>query len=243
MNDQKRREKGFSEGIDRIVAGQSPVGDYSSDREYQDALEFARGMTKASPEINSGFRAALKARLLARAEAPATERSWIRDFADLLRQPVWQAVAAVVVLACAGLLVWASAGQIHRSTGIAPGTVLAASGETDKTSYSRGEPVTISVELRNVSAKTYSIAQFPPILSIMDNTSNQPVYTFKAGQGKVVLPPGQTTTCVFLWDQSDASGASVTPGNYYVELEDIDSQGSPVQLRLAGPVNFDIRSD
>jgi hypothetical protein len=242
MNDQKRREKAFSEDIDRLVAGQSPGGDFSGDREYQNALEFAHGMAIASPEISPGFRAALKARLLARAEAPTPERSWMRDFTGLLRQPVWQAVTAVLVLACAGLLVWASVGQIHRSTGIAPGTVLAAAGKTDKTSYSHGEPVKISVELRNVSGKDYSIAQFPPILSIMDSSDNRPVYTFKAGRDKVVLPPGQTTTCVFLWDQSDASGAPATPGNYYVELEDVDTQGSPVQLRLAGPVSFDIRS-
>ena len=76
----------------------------------------------------------------------------------------------------------------------------------------------------------------------MDEANNQAVYTFKAGQDTITLLPEQTSSYVFHWDQSDASGSYVMPGKYYVELEDLDSQGSPVQLRLSSPVKFEIKT-
>jgi hypothetical protein len=54
------------------------------------------------------------------------------------------------------------------------------------------------------------------------------------------LAPGQTITFQENWPQVDANGSSVSPGTYYLELEDIDYQGQALHLNLAQPVSFTI---
>ncbi len=252
MSRATEKNKAFSEDIDRVLSGQPAGGGYAGDVEYQDALRFARRMAEIRPSPDAEWRAAVKARLTRLAEAEVEERPRVGRgwFVDFMRQPVWQAMAGVVVLVMVGVIVWASGTFRPASvptptvvpTTVPAGTVLSVSAGTDKPSYSRGEEVRVDVSLKNVTSQPFKVVDFPPILSLMDDATKLPVYTFSAGQTAVTLAPGQETRFSVIWDQRDASGITVPAGRYYVELEDLDSQGNPVQLRLSRPVYFDVRS-
>jgi hypothetical protein len=120
------------------------------------------------------------------------------------------------------------------------GTYLVASAGTDKSIYNSGETVRIEVTLQNVTSQPFTIQQFPPILSLMQSPSKLPVYTFTVAAAPLTLAPGQKVTFDENWSQVDANGVRVSPGSYYLELEDIDYQGQALHLNLAQPVSFTI---
>ena len=120
------------------------------------------------------------------------------------------------------------------------GEPLLANASTDKSSYPAGESVSIQVSLTNVTSSPITLEQFPPILSLMQADSLQPVYTFAAGTIEKTIAPHQTTSFTVTWNQQDAKGIAVTPGVYYLELEDLNYQGQTIKLNLANPVRFSI---
>ena len=81
--------------------------------------------------------------------------------------------------------------------------------------------------------------QFPP-LSLMRADTKMPAYTFAAMKDIRTLAPYETASYTFDWNQLDFKGVPAPSGLYYVELEDLDYQGRPVQLNLTQPVTFDI---
>jgi len=111
---------------------------------------------------------------------------------------------------------------------------------TNKASYSAGEPVIIDVTLHNAGPESFNIEKYPPILSLMQSETKQPVYTFTAGSGTVNLAPNGRTSFTLIWHQQDYKGAPVSPGIYYLELEDLDYQGQTVKLTLSNTVYFSI---
>lgn len=117
---------------------------------------------------------------------------------------------------------------------------LAASASTDKFAYQSGEAVNIRMEWQNVTSGNLTIDEYPPILSIMDKATGQPVYTFQAGKAPLTLAPGEKTVYVQIWDQLDARGRPAVPGTYYLELEELYHDGESVQMTLTLPVNFTI---
>ena len=251
MNRAAERERAFSEDIDRILAGQAMAGEHPDDPEYRNALRFASKMAQTRPSPSPAWRAEVKARLMSLAASEVEGRRQVRRrWFDFIRQPAWQAMTAAVVLVMVGVLVWASG--VFKPASVTPpttvpttipgGTVLSVMAGTDQSSYSRGQEVRIDVILRNVTSQPFKVEQFPPILSLMDDATKRPVYTFASGQGSVTLAPGQETRFSLDWDQRDASGATVPAGRYYIELEDVDSQGNQIQLRLSTPVYFDVRA-
>lgn len=121
-----------------------------------------------------------------------------------------------------------------------PGVFLKVSASTDKTVYAPGEAVVIDVTLQNTGSQTLPIAKYPPILSLMDAATGQPVYTFDAGSGSANLAPNASISYTETWHQQNARGGTVIPGSYYVELEDLDYQGQAVKLTLSSPVRFTI---
>ncbi len=115
---------------------------------------------------------------------------------------------------------------------------LAAEASTDKPSYRLGETVKIHMVWQNVTSMNLTINEFPPIESLMEKASGQPVYTFAAGKNSLTLAPGQNADYTLTWDQLDNNGRHVSPGNYYLELEEMYYQGRSVPIKLTSPVNF-----
>jgi len=121
--------------------------------------------------------------------------------------------------------------------------LLQASGTTDKIVYtnSSSDPVNITITLENVTGQPLSIPQYPPILSLMQSATMQPVYTFMAGNIAETLAPGASVTYSVTWDQLDAGGHLVAPGSYYLELEDLDLPDQAIKLNFASPIQFEIQ--
>jgi hypothetical protein len=234
-------ERLFSEDVDRILAGERSQLASIADDDQRTALEFAAKIVEMEPAVRAHFQVALQTRLRTRL-AELEERSRTRQRAGwwgkLLHRPAWQAVAAVVVLAMAGLIVWVASLSQQQST-VVP-TIIGVTADTTKPEYAQGENVGIEVHLKNVTEANFTIARFPPILSIMDSATGQPVYTSSPGQNTVVLTPGEETSFTVLWDQIDIHGQPTAQGQYYIEFEDIDNQGQPLELNLGKPVIFRI---
>jgi hypothetical protein len=111
--------------------------------------------------------------------------------------------------------------------------------KSDKASYKSGETVTIQLSLRNITAGQLTVKDFPPILSIMQEDTKQPVYNFSAGKETRTLAPNAVATYAYTWQQTDFKGNPVS-GKYYIELEDLEYNGVPIKLYLNNPVNFEI---
>ena len=118
---------------------------------------------------------------------------------------------------------------------------MQAEGNTNKPAYVSGEDVKIEITLKNVSSQALSIEQFPPILSLMQAETRQPVYTFRAGTDSRTLAPNATATYAVNWNQLDFNGQPVPSGGYYLELEDLDFQGQAIQLNFTRTVSFVIQ--
>jgi hypothetical protein len=240
MNNQQDRGF-FSENVDRILAGQRPEFSPRMEEDLRTALEFTAQMADMEPRPRPGFEAALQEKLRRQLveleEKSRTQQGWWPWLKQWLRQPTWQAVTAVIVLGIAAVIVWAAG--VFQPAATIP-SIVGATATTSKTEYTAGERVEIEITLKNVTASSFTIQKFPPILSVMDSETKQPVYTTEAGGGTMVLYPGQETSYTVYWHQLDADGQPVSPGRYYIELEDLDNQGQPVELDLPRTVSFRI---
>ena len=119
-------------------------------------------------------------------------------------------------------------------------SMLLAEATTDKAVYQPGETVRMNVVLTNNTGAPVTFEQFPPVLSLMQEDSRQAAQTFPAGTSPLTLAPGDTAPFSLVWDQKVASGSAAPTGGYYVELEDIDSQGTTLKLVFSKPAHFDI---
>jgi hypothetical protein len=91
-------EDKFSENIDRLLTGQEIRDAAETDQDLKSALDFARLMKLKRPQPAAQFQSNLKARLLEKlAEQEAeVQPTWFQRL--MPRQPVWQAVTAVIVI-------------------------------------------------------------------------------------------------------------------------------------------------
>lgn len=292
MKDEREEAKRFSDNLDRLLSGKE-VGEGQSE-EVLRTLEFARKMKSLRTEPSIRFQSHLKQRLLTRiAESESVsqpERGW---FSKLIRQPVWQTVTAVLMIAIVTGVMW-GAGVFHgpevtpessgrqpvtmssvpaSSTVLAPAptmTITATStmapsiaamppvttqappvfagtallqitGSANQDIYlnSTNNPVDISITIQNVSGQSVELTR--PILSLMQGTTMQPVYTFKAGQQIMTLAANSSVSFSWEWDQQNTQGDLVVPGEYYVELEDLDLQGQAVKLTPSSSIQFQIK--
>jgi hypothetical protein len=124
----------------------------------------------------------------------------------------------------------------------APGgnVYLRSSASTDKDAYLPGELINIQVKLTNITQQPVVLKEFPPSLSLMQSDSRKPVYTFNSGPVSRTLSPGETAAYNMAWNQIDDKGRHVSPGGYYLEMEEVYRQGQSVRMDLASPVYFQI---
>jgi hypothetical protein len=240
MSKQEERERLFSEILDRILAGEHIEVSPDMDADLRSALEFAQQIVNTRPNPEAAFKASLKSRLvqkLAEEEArkQAKKQRW---FYQVVRQPVWQATAVVILIGIVSLIVWASG--VLTPAGVS-GDILRVEADTNKTTYTSGEEILIEVSMKNTASEPFMMDNYPPTLSLMDESTGQAVYTFTAGDRAVTLYTGQETHFTLSWDQRDARGIPVSTGSYYIELEDIEQDGQAVRLSLSTPVRFSIR--
>ncbi|OGO31213.1 MAG: hypothetical protein A2Z29_09235 [Chloroflexi bacterium RBG_16_56_11] len=265
MSREKDAGKKFSEYVDRILAGEDIKDDPAMDRDLREALEFARKIigTRSSPSVK--FQASLKASLLQKLderEERAREKQG-RSWGLFWRQPAWQAVVIVFLIVIIGSILWrtgvflpasplpsvttaptatATSPPPMTTSAPLPGELVSVTARTDRTSYRSGDVVNIEVELKNDSAGSLTLEKMPPIISLMSVETAQPVYTFSAGTETRTLAPGEAARFNLTWPQLDFTGRPVT-GDYYLELEDLELKGRPVQLNLIRPVRFEISPD
>jgi hypothetical protein len=269
MGRERDMEKKFTENLDRILAGKEVPADPSLDKELRDALDFARKMTALGAAPSPEYRARLKARLLQKlAEQEALKPVKQDSFWNIFRgHPVWQGAVAALFVIIIISIIWRAgffqpsipAPPVATTTPTAttipttaaptvsptqapapsPATPVSVEASTDKATYQPGETVRIELSMKNVSPASLTIEKLPPILSLMQVETGQPVYTFTAGKDVRTLASNEVARFVYAWNQTDFKGRPVT-GSYYVELEDLEYQGRPVQLNLSQPVRFKI---
>jgi hypothetical protein len=241
MSREAEMEKVFNQRLDDLLARKGVQLDKIGDSDLRSSLGFARKMgalcAKPSPEYKTRLKARLMQKIAAEEAGKASRRNWLSRL--IPQQPMMRLATALVLIVLVSTAVWAT-GVFNHGTGIAPVSPLTVSASTNKVSYSQGESVRINVSLKNLTSENLKIEQYPPILSLMDATTRQSVYTFKAGSGTDVLAPSETAIFTLTWDQKNDDGINVSSGRYYIELEDLYYQGHTVKLTLDQPVSFNI---
>ena len=236
-------EKLFSEQLDRLLAGEDLKADAEIGDDMRAALDFARKMITVTPKPSPSFEGQLKTRLLhkldeTREETRREERGWLWRLVP--RQPVWRAVAVSLLVIVIGIGIWASSALLPSEPVITSNLYLQVEASTNKASYAPGEPVRVEVALKNITGEPLTVEQFPPILSLMQSESRQPVFTFAAGENSRTLAAGEVAEFAVAWDQRDDSGRYAAAGSYYLELEDMYYAGQAVKFDFMVPVSFSI---
>jgi hypothetical protein len=261
-------EKKFTAYLDRILAGEEIKADPAMDAELRAALNFARKVNSLGAVPDAQFQARLKAALLEKLQAREARQKENRgSFWDIFRShPAWQGAVAVLLVIIVISIIWragffqpsisSTEKTVTPTTTAAPataipapaysdkgnntaGTLISIDARTDKAAYQTGETVQIEITLKNISGGQLTVNDFPPILSVMQAETKQPVYTFKAGKETRVLAPYQVARYTYTWHETDFTGQPVT-GSYYIELEDLEYNNQPLKLNLNNPVKFDI---
>jgi hypothetical protein len=261
MGREKQLEKKITQNLDRILAGGEIKPDPAMDKELGDTLNFARKMAALRPAPSAQYQSRLKAQLLQKLEErEALKRERWSGFWSMLRtNRVWQGAAAALFVIIIISIVWRSGffqpafespsttypaatttqGAPAPAAAPFPATLISVDATTDKATYRPGEPVVINLNMKNVSPDPITLDKFPPILSLMNEETGQPVYTFSAGKNNLTLMPNADARFTLTWNEVDFYGRPVT-GKYYIELEDLDYQGRAIKLNLNKPARFEI---
>ncbi len=156
-------------------------------------------------------------------------------------------VTSVATTTTAAPTASATTTTVPASSTAAPGYYLVAQAGTDKAVYLKDDIINISLSVHNYSSQTF-ISTHQPIISLMQKSTGQPVYTFADNKGDWSLGSGETRTINYSWTQLDENGRTVAPGTYFIELEDLDyktgtaadSPHQSLKLNLSQPVYFEI---
>lgn len=241
----------FSQGVDRMLAGQEPHVPTTLGNDYRTAVDFARSLIQHRVKVRSSFKAQLKERLLSRLDEEERNMKTITELrrnrfweplgSVVPRQPVWQALTAMLLLVViAGGVMWGSGVFTQTATptppsGIAltprPGPArppLEMSASPAKTGHLPGETITIEFTFRNSGTGPITLRPFPPEIRVMQPWPHEAARAFGAGSGERALQPGETATHALAWDQLDAGGRQVVPGYYFVDVNDIYIEGTEV---------------
>jgi len=87
-----------------------------------------------------------------------------------------------------------------------------------------GQPIDITVVVRNDGPEGYVLTPFPPAVAIRDVATGQVVFTFVEGTSSHGLSAMESIQYDLVWDQSGSGGAQVEPGRYEVDVEIMQAQ-------------------
>jgi hypothetical protein len=252
-------DKDLLKYIDSVIAGKEPEGEIDADTRA--VLDFAHKMISLKEAPSPEYQNQLKVRLVHKlAEQQKKEQTpWL---SRILRQPAWVVSISAFVLVLITVVIMASATDLFKRIGpnysgvittatvttaatattqpSPSGMMMAAAASTDKTEYAAGQDIQIKISLRNDTANSLKIDDFPPIVSVLNADTGLAVYTFERKITGLVISPLTTASYSLTWNQKTAAGTPAGPGNYYIELEDINYNGNAVKLTLTTPARFTI---
>ncbi|OGN88323.1 MAG: hypothetical protein A2Z74_07315 [Chloroflexi bacterium RBG_13_46_9] len=248
--DNDNKEKQLSVDIDRLIAGEKPEEIKHPEGDYDKNIQFAKKMLDSRAEPSPAFKENLRKQLLSKLveQEMETERRRVRakGFWETVRNiisrsPAWRTVTATVaVVALVLVVVW----QLGVFTGPASPPVLTTSqppgitaqgpveviAKTSKSTYMMGEPIDIVFTFKNTSRESVTLTSYPPEILIAAS-SLKPYKTMPGGESRL-LAAGETVECVTTWDQLDNEGVQVPPGDYDINMLDIELSDDKGTLTL-----------
>lgn len=228
-----RQQKDFTHQVDELLASQAGKAGEPGDSTSQANLDFAKKVIANRANPSPAFRDNLKQRLLNKlaeqetAKITAFALPHSTSFRTRLQsiipsRPVWGMAVGTAVLVVALLVVWQMGvftPQEHTLMTVQNGgrTVAVEAQVADlKQTYTAGDEIMFRFSFKNVTADTVTFS-FPPAVSI-ENAAFEAVRSFAAGQALVTLYPGEAKNWVLTWDQQDAAGQPVSPGDYHINI-------------------------
>ena len=233
MGEKNKKERGFTEHVDHVLAGKEAKIDEAMDQDYRSNIDFAKKIIECRGEPSASFQKGLKKRLLsklAEKEIAETQRSpetpsfwdWLRNLVPQ-NTTAWRTVAVTATVAVLALVVVWKIGLFSPSEGpivtLPPPVSVETRASTVKTVYTTGEEIDIQFSFKNITDVTVTFP-FPPQIRIGDLDIDV-VRTFDIGQGTMMLAPGQSEDFDLTWNQKDDTGKQVPPGDYQIIIPTI----------------------
>lgn len=247
--DDKQQQKDFTRKVDELLAGRSGRASEPLPAESRVNFEFAKKVLANRTEPSLVFRDNLKQRLLAKMTeqeaAGVSTLSWWNHLRDLFSSPpLWKMAAATVAVAVVALVVWRMgvfAPEEHTMmTSQMGGAMVSVEARVAdlKRAYNTGDTVALHFSFKNVTADTITFP-FPPGIGI-ESADFRAVRFFAAGNGTVTLRPGKVEIWDLTWDQRDAAGQLVPPGDYLIVMPRIPVTEGGGMLSLNQPLTVTI---
>lgn len=95
--------------------------------------------------------------------------------------------------------------------------------------------VPFNIAILNESSQPAMVTPFPPSVTIVEQATMRPVFTFEAGPGAREIPPSQRAGVLLLWKQLDDAGIQVPPGAYRVIVSPFTVSIGTEQFRVSPP--------
>jgi hypothetical protein len=252
--DNDNKEKQFSGDVDRLIAGEKPKDIKGSPEDNDKNIQFAKKMLDSRVEPSPAFKENLRKQLLSKLveQEIETERQRVRakGFWETIRNiiprsPAWRTVTATVaVFALVLVVVWqlgvftGPTSPPMLTTSQPPGTTVQGPVEvtarTSQSTYKSGEEIEIVWVFKNTSREALTLTTFPPEILIAAS-SLKPYKTIPGGESRL-LAAGETIEYTTTWDQLDNEGVQVPPGDYVINMLDIElSDGKGTVTLLDSP--------
>ena len=251
MDRERDEEKRLGDDIDAMTKGTPPEPGTGAEDEYRQMIEFAGRMLQSRTEPSPAFASDLRRRLLQKMtdaemedeRAAATRRSFwdmVRGLAP--RSPAWRTVSVTIAVLVVALVVAWRAGAIFGpakpplvGSPPPPGTVspspVSVTAVASGTTFTVGQDIGVTFTFTNTASEPLTLSTFPPQVLIAA-PSLRP-YRNIPGGGPRTLSPGETIEWTFTWDQRDDAGEQVPPGEYVIEMLDIELAGGAGTVSLA----------